>query len=416
MTSTSAAARIGAGLFALGLLACVAAPARAGVPPAATAPAGGTGGHVPLRPMVRVKPVYPPAAAFQGYQGTVDVCFTVRPDGSVGDARVAGFEPARPPGTTPAPADATVRAREARSLLGTAAVATVRQWRFFPQRRHGKPVATPDVCQQIAFSLHAGRTGGAAPVRAVPELRKLAKEGTASAQAALAALYVIGHGVARDYERAVFWARKAAAQGNAEAETLLGSLYHLGRGVRQDDAKATYWARKAAVQHDIMAEWLLGELYRAGRGVPRDLHRALTWYRKAARSAFPPAQYALGELYLNGEGVRRNAATAVDWFRKAAADGDVAAQLALGMQYLAGRGVSQDYGKAAHWLRKAAARGNADAADLLGYLYVNGEGVDRSCARAFRWFARAAKAGSADARKTLERFGETDGVCSASTI
>lgn len=101
------------------------------------APESNAEGYAPLTPVARVKPMYPPQAAFQRVEGQVNTCFTVEPDGSVSNPRVVGA-------SSPA----------ARQLLAQAALQTILQWKFFPKKVNGQPVATSNVCQEIKFSLH----------------------------------------------------------------------------------------------------------------------------------------------------------------------------------------------------------------------------------------------------------------------
>ncbi|HEU4624981.1 MAG TPA: TonB family protein [Steroidobacteraceae bacterium] len=65
-------------------------------------------------------PEYPETARARGAQGWVDIIFTVRTDGSVGDVTVAGAEPA--------------------GIFEQAAMASVRKWRYQPVVRDGKPI------------------------------------------------------------------------------------------------------------------------------------------------------------------------------------------------------------------------------------------------------------------------------------
>jgi TonB family protein len=65
-------------------------------------------------------PDYPEVARSRGAQGYVDIIFTVRTDGSVGDVTVAGAEPA--------------------GIFEQAAMASVRKWRYAPVIRDGRPV------------------------------------------------------------------------------------------------------------------------------------------------------------------------------------------------------------------------------------------------------------------------------------
>jgi uncharacterized protein len=68
------------------------------------------------------------------------------------------------------------------------------------------------------------------------------------AQHSLGTMYVLGQGVARDYQEAAKWFRKAADQGSMEAQYNLGVSYRDGQGVAQDFREALAWFRKAADQ------------------------------------------------------------------------------------------------------------------------------------------------------------------------
>ena len=67
-----------------------------------------------------VEPVYPRAARDAGTSGWVDLEFIVRPDGSIGNARVVNSAPAE--------------------IFDRAALDAIAKWRFEPVVRDGKPV------------------------------------------------------------------------------------------------------------------------------------------------------------------------------------------------------------------------------------------------------------------------------------
>jgi protein TonB len=104
--------------------------------PNAAAPQTNAGGYAPLTPEVRTRPIYPPQAQIQNITGDVNVCFTVQPSGAV---------------TNPYVKHAS--SPQARRLLSQGALKTIRQWKFFPRKENGKPVATKGVCQTIHFTL-----------------------------------------------------------------------------------------------------------------------------------------------------------------------------------------------------------------------------------------------------------------------
>jgi TonB family protein len=67
-----------------------------------------------------VKPTYPEGALRRGTEGWVDLVFTVRTDGSIGDVSVTGAEPA--------------------GIFEQSAMASVRRWRYEPVRKDGRLV------------------------------------------------------------------------------------------------------------------------------------------------------------------------------------------------------------------------------------------------------------------------------------
>lgn len=73
-----------------------------------------------LRRVRYVEPRFPEAARERGTSGYVDLVFTVRADGSVGDVSVTGAEPA--------------------GVFEEAAIDAVRRWRYRPVERAGRPV------------------------------------------------------------------------------------------------------------------------------------------------------------------------------------------------------------------------------------------------------------------------------------
>ena len=68
-------------------------------------------------------------------------------------------------------------------------------------------------------------------------------------------------------------------------------------------------------------------------------------------------------------------------YEKEAAAGDATAMNNLGTLYYYGHGVPQDYSKAREWYEKAAAAGNAAAMRNVGLLYHNGQGVPQDYGR-----------------------------------
>lgn len=163
--------------------------------------------------------------------------------------------------------------------------------------------------------------------------------------------------------------KRLAAQGSASAQTKLGQLYESGRrGVPQDYATARRWYEFAAAQGHAWAQSQLGQLYADGRGVPQDFKKARQWWEQAATQGVSQSQYNLGQLYANGKGVPQDYKTARSWHEKAAAQGNAWAQAQLGQLFANGWGGPQDYAVAREWYEKAAAQGNAWAQAQLALL------------------------------------------------
>jgi protein TonB len=96
-----------------------------------------TSENKPLTPELRSIPFYPPKAIARDIRGSVLVCFTVEPDGTVSHPYVK-----------------SASSKSAKRVLGKAATYTISQWEFFPEVVNGKPVATNNVCQTIHYGAH----------------------------------------------------------------------------------------------------------------------------------------------------------------------------------------------------------------------------------------------------------------------
>jgi TPR repeat protein len=87
---------------------------------------------------------------------------------------------------------------------------------------------------------------------------------------------------AGEYAAAFTEWRRLAAQGDAESQVALAGLYEAGLGAPRDDRAAARWYREAALRGHRIARLNLGELYAQGRGVGRDRVRAWYWLGLAA--------------------------------------------------------------------------------------------------------------------------------------
>ncbi len=251
-------------------------------------------------------------------------------------------------------------------------------------------------------------------------VERLAEQGNAEAQNALAACYYYGWCVNKDYAEAARWYRLAAEQGHDGAQYKLGKCYDAGCGVSKDIAEAARWFRLAAEQEHAEAQCRLGAWYLDGIGVGKDEKQAGEWLNMAAGKGNTEAKELLKKL---------NPGKTVDLCRKKAKGGDTGATLELGRCYLAGRGVEGDEAQAARWLCKAADEGNTKAEELLQKLdpgkaaqlyqlaakgwniyamyhlaecYRDGVGVSKNEKRTVYWFRKAALYGDEYPNATFE--------------
>jgi hypothetical protein len=144
--------------------------------------------------------------------------------------------------------------------------------------------------------------------------RDWAQKGDVGAQYFVAALYLSGQLVNRDYDEAARWLRKAAEQGLAPAEYELSLAYMEGRGVAKDDAEVVRWTRKAAEQGYAPAQHNLGSQTLNGiRGAAKDEAEGVRWFRKAAEQGWVPSQRSLVAVYFQGKGAPKDLVEAYKW-------------------------------------------------------------------------------------------------------
>jgi TPR repeat protein len=194
---------------------------------------------------------------------------------------------------------------------------------------------------------------------------KAARKGYAAAQVNLAAMYVYGWGVQKNYGTALYWLKEATGHGYGRAYTNLGILYLNGWGVRQDYGEARSLFQNGAKAGDAPAMVDLGFLFDQGLGVTQDHAAAADWYRQAAEKGLAMGQYNLADLFLKGEGVVQSDPAAFELFRRAAAQGNTSAEIKLGWMYMSGRGTEKNLGEAYKWIEAAWLAGDRRGGEYL---------------------------------------------------
>jgi tetratricopeptide (TPR) repeat protein len=100
----------------------------------------------------------------------------------------------------------------------------------------------------------------------------------------------------KEYEKAIPLLRKAAKQTEPRAQTDLGVCYQLGWGIPINYEEATRLYRQAAEQGYARAQFYLGLCCQAGIGVQENRKEARKWYQKAADQGNVGAMNALKML------------------------------------------------------------------------------------------------------------------------
>ncbi len=148
---------------------------------------------------------------------------------------------------------------------------------------------------------------------ALKELKPLAEQGDAEAQALLGMMYNLGRGVPLDIGQAMKWYQASADQGNAEGECHLGTIQLV-----KDPAQGIKLLRLSAQQGFSDAYLMLGLAYMNLKEEPRDLVQADMWLRLAAADGdrLGPGQLAKLESQMSKGQIARARAMAGSWKRK----------------------------------------------------------------------------------------------------
>lgn len=235
-----------------------------------------------------------------------------------------------------------------------------------------------------------------------------------------------GWGTPQDLPKAVEMFQLASEHGVVEAMITLAGCLKNGMGVHQDFTRSAQLYEQAANAGSASAMFFIGRCYQDGRGVPQDVKKAEEWFRASAAKGDNDAVFVLATLTqskdealakflaLADEGAadaqyqaamilleRKQYDRAFLLMKQSAAQGLVAAQFELGNFYFKGFGVAVNFQEAVRWYTVAAERGDNGAQNNLGARYRNGEGVPRDPAKAVYWFELAAAAGNSEAQFNL---------------
>ncbi|CAO3629737.1 unnamed protein product [Mucor hiemalis] len=238
-----------------------------------------------------------------------------------------------------------------------------------------------------------------------------------------------GHGVEKNYEKALFYGEKIPLRFRGEAAELMMDLY-LEAGLLHQFCKYppdyklaldNYLKFRDGYRGDAMLR--IGMLYLRGLGVKKNLSTACSficqstspYWKGFVKSSgfsgieidyeavfkvylatsendeyFGQALNAIGRLYQQGLGVEQSHTKANSKFIQAAEIGCSEAYNSLGDVYKYGYGEDVDYDKAFEWHSKAAKEPyDNDGQFKLGMMYIEGKGTEFDPERALYWFERA---------------------------
>lgn len=191
---------------------------------------------------------------------------------------------------------------------------------------------------------------GLTPLDAAHQLRQLAAQGNAPAQALLGQYLLDGHeGVDRDATQALNWFRLAAQQRHLMALNMLGRCQEYGWGCVPDISAALTNYRMAAEGGLDWGQYNYANLLRMGRGCAPDTLAAFDFYMKAAAQGHALAMNLVGRFHHEGWGMPVNESEAQQWYKRSAEAGDFRGQISYA-------GVLAEQGKldeSVHWLREA---------------------------------------------------------------
>jgi len=297
-------------------------------------------------------------------------------------------------------------------------------------------VATAAQCAQAAGNFNAGVAAyKSADFSAARQIfAALAEKGDARAEFAMGLLYDHGEGVTPDDAEALKWYRRAARNGNADAvfkyrevaeagdiqaQADIGALYLIGKGVPKDYEKAQEWLQKAATESHPDACYNLAYIYDAGLLGNRNVANAILWYERAAAYGHVKAKFNLALLYRAGKGVARNEAMAVTLLEDAAGQGIAEAAFAVAVLREKIAGLDADPEAIRGWYEQAALAGNIAAQNNLAFFYTQGLGVQPDQVTAYAWYYLAAEAGLIEAvenRALIERRLSSEQITNAEAL
>ncbi|MCH5297271.1 MAG: SEL1-like repeat protein [Ruminococcus sp.] len=192
-------------------------------------------------------------------------------------------------------------------------------------------------------------------------------------------MYMNGHGIEQDYDKAYYSFKLSATNGYSHANYYIGNMYYYGLGFEQSFEKAAEYYYRAHENKDMYATYRLAKMYLKGEGVSVDLQKAEELLLKCSDRVVL-ANYDLARIYeensnifnVSDETIQKHYKTALDGLLEQEQDKhDPFTEMRIGSMYLNGKGTDKNIENAISWFDKAALSGNPDAAYQLAYIYTS---------------------------------------------
>jgi TPR repeat protein len=188
----------------------------------------------------------------------------------------------------------------------------------------------------------------------------------------LAAAYMHGKGVKKDFKKAETYLNQAAQMGDAKSLYYLGINYITGDFFPKKPKIGLEYLISAHKKKLTEATHALAYHYFEGKNTKKDPSLAFSYFEDAASKDHPDALYQVGLHYFNGDVVPQNQKTAFTYFRTAAIKDHPYALYYAASCYFYGHGTNRDYRSAATYFNRAHTLGHADSTFWMGLLHLEG--------------------------------------------
>ena len=129
------------------------------------------------------------------------------------------------------------------------------------------------------------------------DLKKRVKKGGRRAKYRLAHLYLDGHGVKQNIEKAFELIFQSEKQGYLPSKNILAFMYFNGQGVKKSTVRAFKLMLSSANKDVIQAQSSVALMYLEGVGVQKNIEQAVYWACKAEKQGCVVAKYVLAKIH-----------------------------------------------------------------------------------------------------------------------